>query len=242
MTTKINVFLIVFLYSLTLKAQILDNGVYSNGYKCYICILNDTLLYCDGDSYWYIGSYQIKKSKLIWGENYLTGRNVTIIKTHTTSNDIELHLITKRKHYNIGAPSSDTTIYEEESDIYAMIIDKTRIVSKNKNGIIINRGLLPKEFFENGFYLDDSSSGFFDYFNIPLEYGSRYIVTQKYYNFNPMILYSYKYSKIKYNKRKKEILIKLQPKDKHYSKYKYISSNCDSCFKEFKNRFPLLFE
>lgn len=96
-------------------------------------------------------------------------------------------------------------------------------------------------------------SGFQDYFDFPLEYGTRYIIKQKYYRvFHPFLFVGdskvfnseYKdYLKIKFKNKGKELLYKTSsPNWDKYVKLEYISPNVDSCFTEFKNRFPLLFK
>lgn len=232
--------ILIIICHLTIISQNIDQGLYSNGYE-YLCIHHDTILYNDG-LYWYKGACKIEKNRLYFGHNVLCGKNASITKENCSKDSIELKLVTKHKHYLIGMPSNDTNIYVYESDIYAMYLNKTHFVSRNTNGIYIAKGQFSDQILSRGFMLDDSGAGFTDYFNIPLEYGTRYIVKQKYYGFRPLIIYTKDYGIIKYNEKKKELKFKLSSKDKHYTRLKYISNNVDSCFNELKNRFPLLFE
>lgn len=240
MKKKFIILSIIITFSSILNAQHIKNGVYANRNEL-LCIQGDTMLYYH-DSYWYKGPYIINADTLYWNKNILLGRNASITKEKCSQDSIELKLITKHKHYLIGMPSNDTNIYEYESDIYAMFINKTHLVSRHASGIYIAKGQFSDQILSSGFLLDDSGAGFTDCFNFPLEYGTRYIVKQKYYKFRPIIVYLNDYKIIKYNEMDMVIMLKWTPEDKYHTTLKYVSPNCDSCFKEFKNRFPLLFE
>lgn len=248
MKTKHIILLFLLLTHVLLNSQNIKNGMYKNSYANstyadYICINNDTITICFFNyKSCFKGSYQLKDNQIYLSENALLGRNANIIKEKCSPDSIEIRLVTKHKHYLIGMPSNDTNIYEYESDLYTMLINNTPLISIDTSGIYIAKGQFSDQILSRGFMLDDSGAGFTDYFNIPLEYGTRYIVKQKYYGFRPLIIYTKDYGIIKYNEKKKELKFKLSSKDKHYTRLKYISNNVDSCFNELKNRFPLLFE
>lgn len=237
-------FLILTLFSavinIELYSQHINNGCYTNGYE-YLCIKGDTILYRDG-LYWYMGKFTIEQNLVYWGDNILRGKNVHIIKENCSPDSIELRLITKHKHYLLGMPSSDTNIYEYESDIYTMYLNKTSLVSRDTSGIYIAKGQFSDDVLTNVFFLNDSEAGFLDYFSFPLEYGTRYIIKQKYYEFRPIINHTNIYGFLKYYDKSKGIMFKWSLDDEYNTKLKYVSSNVDSCFNELKNRFPLLFE
>ena len=226
--------------NIELYSQHIANGCYTNGNE-YICIKGDTILYRDG---WYLykGKFTIEQNLLYWGDNILRGKNVHIIKENCSPDSIELRLITKHKHYLLGMPSSDTNIYEYESDIYTMYLNKTSLVSRDTSGIYIAKGQFSDNILSNGFFLNDSGAGFLDYFSSPLEYGTRYIIKQKYYEFRPIINHTNTCGFLKYYDKSKEIMFKWSLDNEYYTKLKYVSSNVDSCFNELKNKFPLLFE
>lgn len=228
--------LLVFV-SIVLSAQQIKNGFYTNGNVC-LCLSNDTITY-HNDFYWFKGTYTIVNNKLYWGNNVLLGKNAYIVKENCAKDSIEVSLITKYKGYSIH----DTIIYQDESDYYNMTINNKPIIASNKDGMNIAKGDFSQEELSVGFYINDSGRGFTDYFPITLEYGTRYIIKQKYYKFRPIPEYGSmnNYSIIKY--RNNEILFKYSPSyEKRYTTLKYISPNCDSCFNELKNKFPLLFE
>lgn len=228
---------LLLIVSLTTYAQNIKNGVYSNG-RVFLCVNNDTITYHD-DMYWFKGTYKIEKNKLYWGKNVLLGNNAFIIKETCTKDSIEIKLITKYKGYSIH----DTIICQDESDFYKITINQKRRISRDKNGIKIAKGEFSQEELFVGFYVDDSGRGFTDYFPVALEYGTRYIVIQKYYQFRPIPEYGSmnEYSMIKY--KDGEVLLKYSPHyEKKYTVLKYASSDCDSCFNDLKGRYPLLFE
>lgn len=250
MKTK-HIFLLMLLIThFTSSAQYIKNGLYKNpyengSYNDIICINNDTITICFSNyKSCFRGAYQLKGNQICLSENTLLGKNAIIIKEKCSPDSIELRLITKHKHYLIGKPSNDTNIYEYESNIYTMLIDETPLVSKDTSGIYISKGQLSDKALINGFLLQDASAQFTDYFSFPLEYGTRYIINHKYYEFRPSIIYreyapSYIYL---YEYDNNRIIIKNSFQDEHYGIYEFNNSNCDSCFNELKNRFPLLFE
>ncbi len=241
-TKQIILLTLLHFLNVSITAQNIQDGVYSNENK-FVCVNSDTIIHYDG-MFWYKGTFEIKNNKMYFLNNELLGKNAIITKEKCSPDSIELRLITKHKHYLIGMPSNDTNIYEYESNIYAMHINKIPLISRDTNGIYISKGQFSDEVISNGFLLDDPSAGFVDYFTFPLEYGTRYIVKQKYHGFAPAIInnnetppFVFLYD-IKHNR----ILIKEDLKDKRSAVYEYKNAQCDSCFSEFKNRFPLLFE
>ena len=220
-----------------LTAQNIINGVYTNGHV-YLCVNNDTITYHD-DFYWFKGIYRIEKNKFYWGKNVLLGKNAFIIKEEYSKDSVEIRLITKHKGYDI----CDTIIYQDESDFYNITINRKQMFSIDQSGINITKCDFSQNELSYGFYIYDSGRGFIDYFSIPLEYGTSYVIKQKYYWFRPIPEYGSMndYSLIKF--KKDEILLKYSPfYEKRCTVLKYVSPNCDSCFNELKNRFPLLFE
>jgi len=248
MKTKIVLFTFL-LTSILSNAQI-KNGMYKSPYSNsadndFICINGDTITICRWNyKACFKGAYQLKDDKICLSENILLGKNAYITKEKCSPDSIELRLITKHKHYLLGMPSNDTNIYEYESNLYTMIINKTPLISRDTNGIYIAKGQLTDEVLANGFLFDDSGAGFQDYFTLPLEYGTRYIVKHKYHEFSPSII-NEKYASsfvFLYDYENNRIVIKKNYRDRNSEIYDYINTNCDSCFNEIKNRFPLLFE
>lgn len=242
-----SIFLIISIFS---NAQSVKNGIYKHNYSTktnndYICINNDTIIICLWNyKLCFMGAYKSKDNQLCLSGNTLLGKNVFITKEKCSPDSIELRLITKHKHYLLGMPSSDTNIYEYESDIYTMYLNKTSLVSRDTSGIYIAKGQFSDDALTNGFFLNDSGSGFFDYLSVPLEYGTRYIIKHKYYEFRPSVItkgfapafiYLYDYDNYR-------IIIKESNEDKNFVIYEYKNDSCNSCFNELKNRFPLLFE
>lgn len=248
-TKHIFLLALVFTYILS-NAQCIKNGVYKNPYgdgsdNDIICINNDTITICFSNyKSCFRGAYQLKGNQICLSENTLLGKNAIIIKEKCSPDSIELRLITKHKHYLIGMPSNDTNIYEYESNIYTMLINETPLISKDTSGIYIYKGQFSDEALSNGFWLQDASAQFTDYFSFPLKYGTRYIINHKYYEFRPSLIYreytpSYIYL---YDNNNSRIIIKNNFQDEHYEIHEFKNDNCDSCFNELKNRFPLLFE
>ncbi len=248
-TTHILLLALLFTHFLS-NAQCIKNGVYKNPNdnspdNSIICINGDTITICYWNYKWcFRGAYQLKGKQICLLENTLLGKNAIITKEKCSPDSIELRLITKHKHYLIGMPSNDTNIYEYESNIYAMHINKIPLISRDTNGIYISKGQFSDEVISNGFMLDDPSAGFVDYFTFPLEYGTRYIVKQKYHEFEPAIINKNENPPFVYiiDKKHNRIKIKQNHKDRFSSIYEYKSNDCDSCFNELKNKFPLLFE
>ena len=246
--SKITILLLLCLVlSLISCSQHIKNGVYSSKYE-YLCVRNDTLLYCD-NSMWYMGPYKLLDNRVFLANNELLGRNAIITGEQCDKDTIELRLITKFKHYVFGGPDTDTTIYQDESPLYQIVINKTMLRSRDKEGIFITHGQFSQEELSTmGFWAFDEGnlSGFQDYFNIPLEFGTRYIVKQIYHDFSPLLINEQhqQFPEIKYNKNNKKFTITYhyQERDDLITKLRYVSPNVDSCFNEFKNKFPLLFE
>lgn len=247
MKTKHIILLFLLLAHVLLNAQNIKNGMYKNSYANstyadYICINNDTITICFFNyKSCFKGSYQLKDNQIYLSENALLGRNANIIKEKCSPDSIEIRLVTKHKHYLIGMPSNDTNIYEYESDLYTMLINNTPLISIDTSGIYIAKGQFSDQILSSGFLLDDSGAGFTDYFNFPLEYGTRYIIKQKYYNFRPSVINNEYTPSFIYLYDDNRIIVK-SFNDINFIIYENASTNCDSCFNELKNRFPLLFE
>lgn len=227
-------------------AQSIEPGLY----KCantFIYVEGDTILmnYANSNCL-YKGLYSMIDTSIILKENVLLGKNA-YIETETCPPDrIEINFICKYQHTLLGAPMVDTAIYEDESDFYYIQLNDWRFESHDKTGIYIIQGQLTQEVLSSGFLLIEAGlclSGFQDYFNIPLKYGTRYIIKQKYFHsYHPLIINSkYKMSfNMYYGKINRNITI-LNINDQ-LTKYQYVSPNCDSCTTELNNKFPLLFE
>ena len=228
-------------------AQHIENGMYYSK-SSHICVRNETLVYSNNLSC-YMGTYKILDSVILLDNNKLLGRNAIITREQCDKDTIEIRLITEFKHYVFGEPNTDTTIYQDESPLYQIVINKTILRSRDKEGIFITRGQFHQEELSTmGFWVFDEGnlSGFQDYFNIPLEFGTRYIVKQIYHDFRPLLIneQNQQFPEIKYNKNNKEFTITYhyQERDDLITKLQYVSPNVDSCFNELKNKFPLLFE
>ena len=232
-------FVLIFILhvSMILSAQNIKTGIYTNGSQC-LCIKYDTLIYHD-DLYWFKGTYKIANNKLYWGRNVLLGLNANIIQEKCSQDSIEIRLITK----HIGYDTRDTTIYQDESFLYDITINNKSMASRSSSGIYIAKGQFEQFELDSGFHVNDSGHGFTDFFVIPLKYGTRYVIIQKYYQFRPIPEYGgmKDYSLIKY--KNGNVLLKYSPSyERHFTTLKYISPNCDSCINELRNKFPLLFE
>lgn len=243
--------LLCIIFGIITNAQTLPNGVYSDNskYGYFICIKNDTVLYHSSSTSWYMGTYQFMNKKYYFNDNLLLGKNAYIEKESCSTDSIEIKFICKYQHILLGAPMVDSTIYEGESDFYYTYHNEWKFESRDQEGIHISKGTLSQEDLSNGFLLVEGGwlSGFQDYFNIPLEYGTRYTLKHKYYRFNPIIILEKingKRDYILYDKNNNKLLVTHEiTKDNSYTNtYPYYSPNCDSCFNAFKNRFPDLFK
>lgn len=231
------------LISLSLDAQKIEPGFY----KCensYVYIEADTIIMKCMDSFWYKGPFQLLDNNIILGNNVFLGKNAHIIKEECSSDSIEINFICKYQHILLDAPMLDSTIYEGESNFYSIRFNNW-IFESNNNGVRIFKGMLSQEDLSGGFLLVESGllSGFQDYFDIPLEFGTRYIIKQKYYkHFHPFIIHGqYKMSfEMRYDKNNCDIII--IDINNYSTLYHYEKPNCDSCIIELKNNFPLLFE
>ena len=246
---KIAIISLLFLvFNVTSYSQDIKNGVYANDYDDVICIKNDTIFYHWSRTY-YLGPYKLEDGKYYFGKNALLGMNAFVETEPCSPDSIEIKMIDKYQIIPIGAPMRDSTIYEGESDFYYIIINDWEFESRNMEGIKIPQGVSSEEELSSGFFMISAGwhlSGFQDYFDFPLEYGTRYIIKQKYYkSFYPRLSIgdNKDYLKIKFKNKGKELWYKTSsPNWDKYVKLKYVSPNVDSCFNEFKNRFPLLFE
>ena len=245
---KIKHFIIIInfvLASMNSCSQNIENGVYTDG-RNLICINEDTIVRYDG-LFWYKGLYQITNNKLYLINNEFLGKNALITKEECGSDTIEFILTTKTKHYVFGEPDNDTTIYDVKTPLFTIVLGNTVLHAQKAKGIKITKKQLSPDDISHGVWVYDegSLSGFQDYFNIPIEYGTKYIIKQKYYDFRPkLVTYDYKDScEIVYNKYKKTLSLNDDFRtDIPHPILKYVSPNCDSCFNELKNRFPKLFE
>ena len=242
---KIAIISLLFLiFNVTSYSQDIKNGVYANDHDNFICIKNDTLFYHWWRTY-YLGPYKFEDGKYYFGKNALLGMNAFVEKETCSPDSIEIKMICKYQHFIFGEPLEDSTVYEGESDFYYICIDDWVFQSRNKKGINIPKGQLSDRELSIGFVIEGGMlSGFQDYFDFPLEYGTRYIIKQKYYNsFYPFLFIGNNrdYFTIEFNKNKNELSYKRNCPMCSYE-LKYVSPNVDSCFNEFKNRFPLLFE
>lgn len=230
-------------------SQDIKDGVYTYGYKNHyiMCIKNDTIFQLESKN-GYLGTYKFKDNKYYWGQNLLFDRNAIIDREICSPDSIEIRIIDKYKIHVFGGPDTDSTIYEGESDFYSIWINNKQFTSRNMEGIKISKGQLSEEELSKGFFMYEEGwhmSVFEGFFSFPLEYGTRYILKQIYYDFRPTRVFesSKYYFTIKIEKGSKDIWYReSNSMYKEYVKLNYVSPNVDSCFNEFKNRFPLLFE
>lgn len=244
-TKQIILLTLLHFLNVSITAQNIQDGVYSNENN-FVCVNSDTIIRYDG-MFWYKGTFEIKNNKLYFINNELLGKNAVIKEEQCGVDIIGFKLTTKTKHYVFGEPDNDTTVYDVEPSLFTIAIGEAAFHAKKSVGVLITKKQLPKEQLSRGIWVYDegSFSGFQDFFNIPVEYGKRYIIKQKYHSFRPLLVnYDYKDScEIYYDKINGELLLNDDFRtDIPHTVLKYISSNCDSCFNELKNKFPLLFE
>lgn len=246
MKTKQIILLTLLLFlNVSILAQSIQNGVYSNENK-FVCIKNDTILRYDG-MFWYKGTFEIKNNKMYFLNNELLGKNTIIEDKHCGFDTIAFKLTTKTKHYIFGEPDYDTTVYDVESSLFTIAIGDSVFHAKKTIGVLITKEHLSQEQPTHRVWVYDegSFSGFQDFLNIPCEFGKCYMIKQKYHDFRPSLI-SYDYNDsciIHYDKKNGELLLNNDfSTDFQHPVLKYVSPNCDSCFNELKNRFPLLFE
>jgi len=232
------------------NAQILPNGVYTQNpnYGSFICIKNDTILYNFSRTSWYLGTYQFMDGKYYLNDNMLLGKNAYIEKETCSPDSIEIKCICKYQHFIIDAPMVDSTIYEGESDFFRIITNENTFCALNSTIIFISREQISNEELSDGYIYEESGkmSGFFDYFNIPFEFGTRYVFRQKYFHFKPIMIDGIEKDSdyLRYDKKHNLIIAThgIRRINMYSNRYPYYSPNCDSCITAFKNRFPDLFK
>jgi len=219
------------------SAQMPNNGIYRYKYG-YLCVKDDTII-MDLSSHhsYYMGSFKVDDGELVFDKNVLIGRSGTIQTENCSLDSIEIKLICK---YELVFEEADK--YPRQSMLCAFSSDETKGVESKDDGIIyIGKDENQNKFNIERFYVCDYCQfQFFDIFQFPLEYGKRYVITQK-YNASVMFLYgdtSWISFKVKrHGKRIEMYRDGVKKKDVFY-----YEGECDSCLEEFKKQFPGLIE
>ncbi|MBQ6084311.1 MAG: hypothetical protein IJK92_08180 [Bacteroidales bacterium] len=239
------IFFIVCQY-ITSCAQGIDNGIYKNG-DSFVCVKNDSIIICRNNYFnCYYGSYTSENLRIFLKENILLGRNATIDIEKASDNYIEIKLLSKYKNFIIGESidnSYDTTIYQSVSPYYHILINHNKCIHSDSNQTIrIDKDASMQYDLSKGFLLDDDGrlSNFIDYYKFSLEFGNRYIFSQKYYPFCATLINEQYPQDFELIYKKHKIIQKFS--NDYIVEYLFDNSNCDSCFNELKNKFPLLFE
>lgn len=229
--------IILILANLNGFAQKLNNGIYegSNGYIC----VNDTTIIMDihaHGSYFY-GSYSIHDDEVVFGYNNLIGKNATINVEKCSQDSIEIKLICK---YELIFEEADK--YPRQSMICVFYSDVTQTIDSKDDGYIyIGLDENQNKFNIESFYVCDYVQfSFADKFKIPLEYGTRYVISQK-YTASALFLNgdtSWVSFKVKRHGKRIEMYHK---RTKTKEIFHYVGE-CDSCLEEFKKQFPGLIE
>lgn len=221
----------------------MKNGVYSNGNKI-ICVQNDTLvIYTKGDvCHFFKGEYRLTDNQIALGNNIFLGKNANIEKENCSPDKIEIVLKSIYITNAVFGGRCDNPVFAQDvSPYYHIVLNDICVYSGHDNSIVIEKNQFSSTTLSNGFILSDDArlSGFIDYFDFPLEYGTRYIIIQKYFSFRPCMINQIIKSSKKLVYQHGKIIEFFN--DQHTEKYEYNTAS-DSCFNELKNRFPLLFE
>ncbi|MCQ2319545.1 MAG: hypothetical protein MJZ90_11620 [Bacteroidales bacterium] len=234
---KIIGIIISFTICMSCYAQKPRNGIYkeSDGYIC----VSDTIIIMDihtHRSYFY-GSYSIHDDEVVLGYNNLIGKNATINVEKCSQDSIEIKLICK---YEIIVEEADK--YPRQSMRCIFYSENTkRVDSRNDGCIYIGYDANNNEFNIDEFYIQDYVQFLFaDKFKIPLEYGTRYVISQK-YTASALFLNgdtSWVSFKVKRHGKRIEMYHK---RTKTKEIFHYVGE-CDSCLEEFSKQFPGLIE
>ena len=137
------------LFSLASYSQDIKEGVYTND-NTFLCIYNDTIFY-NRERFLYLGPYKIEDGKYYFGKNALLGMNAFVEKEPCSPDSIEIKMVDKYQIVSLGAPMRDSTIYEDESDFFRIIINGKDIKSQDTKGILIYKGQLTDDELTSGF-------------------------------------------------------------------------------------------
>ena len=226
-----------------LCSQNIKNGMYSNGTET-ICINDDTLIMFDSNNivHFYKGKYQFIDNRIFLENNQFLGKNASIEIEPCSPDSIEIRVLSIYITNAIMGKKCKKSIFtQDESPYYHIVLNNECLYSSKNTGIQIGKHQFNEDVLSGGFILSDDArlSGFIDYFDFPLEYGTRYIIKQQYYHFRPYMIYNKSGLALTYIDG--NIIETFY--DKSIEVFKYCGPLiCDSCFNELKNRFPLLFE
>lgn len=244
MKTK-HIFLLMLLTfsNVLLTAQKIKDGVYSNENKI-ICVQDDTLvIFNKGDvCHVFKGKYRLTDNQIVLDNNIFLGKNANIVKENCSSDKIEIILKSIYITNAVFGERCDNPVFaQNESPYYHIVLNDICVYSEHGNNIVIDRSQFSDTTLSNGFILADDArlSGFVDYFDFPLEYGTRYIIIQKYFSFRPYLINQNIKSSKKLAYQHGNIIECFN--DQHTEKYEY-NNDCDSCYNILKHKFPLLLE
>ncbi|MDO5342042.1 MAG: hypothetical protein Q4F69_06280 [Bacteroidia bacterium] len=236
-TVKLLLISLLVFVGVNCSAQNPNNGIYRYNYG-YLCIKNDTVIMdFSTHHYYYMGLYKMDEGELILNKNELIGRSGTIHTEKCSPDSIEIKLICK---YEIVMEEADK--HPRQSMNCGFYSDATKgINSKDDGCIYIGLDENQNKFNIENFYVGDYVQfQFYDIFKVPLEYGKRYVITQKN---NASVLFldgdmSWVSFKVKRHGKRIEMYHK---KTKRKRVFHYVGE-CDSCLEEFSKQFPGLIE
>lgn len=214
-----------------------NNGIY-RGENGFVCVKSDTIIMdVHAHGSYYMGIYSMDGNKIIFGKNELIGKNATVLTENCSPDSIEIKLICK---YELVFEEADK--YPRQSMYCLFYSDETKGIESKDNGVIyIGMDETQKMFDIGSFYVGDRVQfQFNDIYQIHLEYGKRYVITQK-YNASALFLDGdTSWISFKVKRHGKRIEMYRNGVKKKY--VFYYEGECDSCLEEFKRQYPGLIE
>jgi len=218
-------------------AQKPNNGIY-RGKNGFICVNSDTIIMdVHAHGSYYLGVYSMNGDEIVFGKNELIGKNAKILTDKCYPDSIEIMLICK---YELIFEEADK--YPRQSMRCFFYSDETKGINSKEDGIIyIGVDETKRMFNIENFYVGDRVQfQFNDIFQIPLEYGKRYVISQKYTASALFLDGDTSWLSFKVKKRGKRI--EMYHKRAKTKEVFYYEGECDSCLEEFKKQFPGLIE
>lgn len=237
-------FILLFCLNSIGYSQNIPNGLYvADGTDQFVCIKGDSISFNytnrTGFDYYY-GTFHIDAKEIVLDKNLAWGHGCFITTETCDSQFMEFEIVDLSMNYGIGAVNKDTTVYKKKSQ-FVHVYSETEQISRNTHDSIVRFKLGDFKDYtkENRFYV--SSTGLFDKVNLPIQFGTRYVIHDKYHLCQISSLTDYdrkdRNTHFFHLRKKNIILIKINDGRKKTLKFKY-KGNCESCLGELRKLYP----
>lgn len=171
-------------------SQNIKNGLYViEGTKQFIYIKGDSISFNlkEFQSIFYYGKYHLLGNSLILEKNCALGKNTIISTSNYDTSYIGIELVEWKHDFLIDELIHQSKPYLSKSDLFSVHLH-SKVFQSNDTILKISKKQHSDVTSDSSFFFaSNTMTGYIDEVNLPLSFGKKYTLTQKYFNCQPAI-------------------------------------------------------